>query len=68
MKKLIFICLATILFSCGEGKRSGEHHGDDHLNNTESAEPDTAAVSGGIESDTTSTWDRHRDNFKDTIR
>ncbi len=49
MKKLIFIVLAAIAFSCGDGSnRSSERESDDmnnnDLNNRELVEPDTTGM------------------------
>lgn len=69
MKKLIFILMAAAAFSCGDGNKSSERADDldDGMQNTEMAEPDSAG--GGIPTDTSSTWDRDRDNLQsDTTR
>lgn len=77
MKKLILILLAATAFSCGDGSRSSERNDMDNNDNTEIAEPadstDSDADDGTKDSriegdkeshpDTTSTWDRHRDNL-----
>lgn len=65
MKKLILILLAAVGFSCGDGNRSSERAEDDmnnDLNNRELVEPDTTGMTD--DSDTTSTWDRDRDNLQ----
>lgn len=75
MKKLVMILFAATAFSCGDGNRSSERDNDLDNDNTELAEPDTTNVDtdGGrdnsrmesddrLKSDTTSTWDRDRDN------
>jgi hypothetical protein len=77
MKKLIMIVLAATAFSCGDGNRSSERDDMDDNDNTEVAEPadstDSDADDGAKDSriegdkqsgpDTTSTWDRDRDNL-----
>lgn len=65
MKKLILILLAAVAFSCGDGNRSSERAEDDmnnDLNNRELVEPDTTGMTD--DNDTTSTWDRDRDNLQ----
>lgn len=65
MKKLILILLAAVAFSCGDGSNRSSEREDDmnnnDLNNRELIEPDTTGMTD--DSDTTSTWDRDRDNL-----
>jgi hypothetical protein len=77
MKKLIMTLLTATAFSCGDGNRSSERNDMDDNDNTEIAEPadttdsdaDDGTKDSRIEgdkqsgSDTTSTWDRDRDNL-----
>ena len=66
MKKLILIVLAAVAFSCGDGSNRSSERGDDmdnnDLNNRELIEPDTTGMTD--DRDTTSTWDRDRDNLQ----
>jgi hypothetical protein len=63
MKKLIFIVLAAVAFSCGDGSNRSSERDDDAKENTELAEPDT--TSDKIQNDSTMNDDMN--NFrKDT--
>jgi hypothetical protein len=59
MKKLIFIMMAAVAFSCGDGNKSSERE-DDGTEGTELAQPDTTG--NAIQSD--STLDRDMDNLQ----
>jgi hypothetical protein len=70
MKKLIMIFLAAAAVSCGESNRSSERDERDDMDNTEQVEPDTTTTdeygrqdSEVKDSDTSSVWDRDRDNM-----
>jgi hypothetical protein len=63
MKKLIFILMAAAAMSCGDGSNRSSERDDDMDNDadkTEQAAPDTA-TNGGVQSDTTTMYDRDRD-------
>jgi hypothetical protein len=63
MKKLIFILMAAVAFSCGGGSNRSSEREDDSKENTELAEPDT--TSDKIQNDSTMNDDMN--NFrKDT--
>ena len=59
MKKLIFILMAAVAFSCGDGSNRSSEREDDAKDNTEMAEPDST---DRIQSD--STLDKDMDNLK----
>ena len=61
MKKLIFVLLAAGALACGDN-RSSQRGDDDAYSNDEPIEADTT-----MESDTSSTWDRDRDNNADRM-
>jgi hypothetical protein len=63
MKKLIFILTAAAAMSCGDGSNRSSERDDDMDNDadkTQQAAPDTA-TNGGVQSDTTTMYDRDRD-------